>query len=127
MGSGCSHLSLAFAQFVDNTKYLGRTAAAGSGNLGEEKRLCLEQGWLDSIACSVSSCRSLRVCVGIGELLALGRFAASTTILGFLSVFFILATSLILNDYFDIESDKINAPERPLPAGLVTRHDVVFI
>jgi geranylgeranylglycerol-phosphate geranylgeranyltransferase len=41
--------------------------------------------------------------------------------------FFISATSLILNDYFDIESDKINAPERPLPAGLVTERDVVLL
>jgi len=48
-------------------------------------------------------------------------------ILGFLSVFLISATSLILNDYFDIESDKINAPERPLPAGLVTKQDVVLL
>ena len=45
----------------------------------------------------------------------------------FLSVFFISATSLILNDYFDIESDKINAPERPLPAGLVTERDIVLL
>lgn len=41
--------------------------------------------------------------------------------------FFISATSLILNDYFDIESDKINAPERPLPAGLVTKQDVILL
>jgi len=41
--------------------------------------------------------------------------------------FFISATSLNLNDYFDIESDKINAPERPLPAGLVTERDVVLL
>ena len=68
------------------------------------------------------------VCVILGELLALGTLPTITEIvLGFLSVFFISATSLILNDYFDIESDKINAPERPLPAGLVTERDVVLL
>jgi geranylgeranylglycerol-phosphate geranylgeranyltransferase len=68
------------------------------------------------------------VCVVLGELLALGELPTTTEIvLGFLSVFFISATSLILNDYFDIESDKINAPERPLPAGLVTERDVVLL
>jgi len=68
------------------------------------------------------------VCVLLGELLALGNFPpAKGLVLGFLSVFFISATSLILNDYFDIESDKINAPERPLPAGLVSKRDVVVL
>jgi geranylgeranylglycerol-phosphate geranylgeranyltransferase len=68
------------------------------------------------------------VCVILGELLALGKFPpTSEVVLGFLSVFFISATSLILNDYFDLESDKINAPERPLPAGLVTKFDVVML
>ncbi len=68
------------------------------------------------------------VCVILGELLALGKLPLATEIiLGFLSVFFISATSLILNDYFDIETDKINAPERPLPAGLVTEQDVILL
>jgi geranylgeranylglycerol-phosphate geranylgeranyltransferase len=68
------------------------------------------------------------VCVILGELLALGEPPTITEIaLGFLSVFFISAAALILNDYFDIESDKINAPYRPLPAGLVTEKDVVLL
>ena len=68
------------------------------------------------------------VCVILGELLALGKVpTAREMILGFLSVFLISATSLILNDYFDLESDKINSPERPLPAGLVTKRDVVLL
>lgn len=68
------------------------------------------------------------VCVILGELLALGNIpTVREMLLGFLSVFFISATSLILNDYFDYESDQINAPERPLPAGLVTRQDVLWL
>ena len=68
------------------------------------------------------------VCVILGELLALGGLPTTTEIvLGFSSIFFISAAALILNDYFDVESDKINAPERPLPAGLVTERDVVLL
>ena len=68
------------------------------------------------------------VCVILGELLALGTSPNATEIiLGFLSFFFISATALILNDYFDVEIDRINSPERPLPAGLVTKRDVVLL
>jgi geranylgeranylglycerol-phosphate geranylgeranyltransferase len=68
------------------------------------------------------------VCVILGELLALGKLpTAKEMVLGFLSVFFISATSLILNDYFDLETDRINAPERPLPSGLVTEREVVAL
>jgi geranylgeranylglycerol-phosphate geranylgeranyltransferase len=68
------------------------------------------------------------VCVVLGEILALGKIpSTSAIVLGFLSVFFISATSLILNDYFDYEIDKINAPTRPLPSGQVTKSDVVVL
>ena len=60
------------------------------------------------------------ICVVLGSLLALGQFPTLTQVaLGFLIIFFIAAAPLILNDYFDVESDRINAPHRPLPAGLV--------
>jgi geranylgeranylglycerol-phosphate geranylgeranyltransferase len=68
------------------------------------------------------------MCVILGELLALGDIPVfRELILGFSSVFLISASSLILNDYFDLESDRINAPTRPLPAGLVTECDVILL
>jgi geranylgeranylglycerol-phosphate geranylgeranyltransferase len=68
------------------------------------------------------------VCVILGQLLALGQFPSiPEALLGFLAVFFISAAALILNDYFDLESDRINAPHRPLAAGLVTPREVVFL
>ena len=68
------------------------------------------------------------ISVILGELLALGKLPpANEMLLGFLSVFFISAAALILNDYFDLESDRINAPDRSLPAGLVTEREVVFL
>lgn len=68
------------------------------------------------------------MCVVLGEILALSEFPSFTQAgLGFLSVFCIAATALILNDYFDVETDRINAPTRPLPSGLVTaREALVF-
>jgi geranylgeranylglycerol-phosphate geranylgeranyltransferase len=66
------------------------------------------------------------ICVVLGQLLALGEFPAFREwTLGFLSVFFISAVALILNDVFDIETDRINTPHRPLPAGLVTVREAV--
>lgn len=67
-------------------------------------------------------------CVVLGEFLALGSIPPLPEIvLGFLSFFFISATALILNDFFDLEIDKVNAPHRPLPAGIVTKRDVLVL
>jgi len=67
-------------------------------------------------------------CVVLGELLARGELPnIGEMFLGFLAVFLISAAALILNDYFDLETDKINAPERPLPAGLVTPREALLL
>jgi len=64
---------------------------------------------------------SAGVCVVLGQLFALGEFASVTiTIAGFFSVFLISASILVSNDYFDIETDKINTPDRPIPSNLVS-------
>jgi geranylgeranylglycerol-phosphate geranylgeranyltransferase len=34
---------------------------------------------------------------------------------------------LILNDYFDLETDKVNAPHRPLPSGAVSPSEAVLL
>ncbi|MGC9395162.1 MAG: UbiA family prenyltransferase [Anaerolineae bacterium] len=71
---------------------------------------------------------SAGICVMMGALLALGRFpTVDQLLLGFLSVFFISAATLILNDYFDLEVDRINMPNRPLPSGQVTARDVIAL
>ncbi|NTU97790.1 MAG: UbiA family prenyltransferase, partial [Chlorobiaceae bacterium] len=67
-------------------------------------------------------------CVLLAELLALGGFPSPVqAVCGFLSFFCISATALILNDCFDIETDRINAPSRPLPAGLVTKTEALVL
>jgi geranylgeranylglycerol-phosphate geranylgeranyltransferase len=61
------------------------------------------------------------ICVVLGELLALGALPPLPLIgIGFACGFFLSASALITNDYFDLEVDRINAPNRPLPSGLVS-------
>lgn len=61
------------------------------------------------------------ICVLMGQLFALGGFASAyLTITGFLAVFLISASILVHNDYIDVETDKINAPDRPIPSGQVS-------
>jgi len=68
------------------------------------------------------------VCVVVGEILALGGFPSVYQWLsGFLCGFFLSASALILNDYFDIEVDKINAPTRPLPSGMLSGREAVAL
>jgi geranylgeranylglycerol-phosphate geranylgeranyltransferase len=68
------------------------------------------------------------VCVIAGEVLALGRLpGAAPSILGFLVGFFISASAMVSNDYFDQEVDRINRPDRPLPSGRVTAREVVLL
>ena len=69
---------------------------------------------------------SAGVCVVMGQMLALGKFASSLiTAFGFVSVFLISASILVMNDYFDVETDKINAPYRPIPSGLVSSYEAI--
>ncbi len=69
---------------------------------------------------------SAGVCVVMGQMLALGEFTSVVvTILGFVSVFLISASILVMNDYFDVETDKINSPLRPIPSKLVTANEAL--
>lgn len=70
---------------------------------------------------------SAGVCVVMGQLLALGKFASPLlTFYAFASVFLISASILVSNDYFDVETDRINAPHRPIPSGLVSANEALI-
>ncbi|MCE5270846.1 UbiA family prenyltransferase [bacterium] len=63
---------------------------------------------------------SAGVCVVLGQVLALGHFAPLLlTLKAFLSIFCISAAILVLNDCIDVETDRVNAPQRPIPSGAV--------
>lgn len=71
---------------------------------------------------------SAGVCVILGQLLVLGEFApVHETVFGFFSVFFVSAAILVLNDYFDVETDRINAPNRPIPSNIVTAPEALLL
>lgn len=66
------------------------------------------------------------VCVLAGQVLANQRFPSSgIAIFGFLCGFTLSGAALILNDVFDYEVDKINAPQRALPSGIITLKEAV--
>lgn len=68
------------------------------------------------------------ICVLMGQLLALGEFAPLfISAAGFFSVFSVSASILVLNDYFDVETDRINAPQRPIPSGAVSEAEALVI
>jgi geranylgeranylglycerol-phosphate geranylgeranyltransferase len=68
------------------------------------------------------------ICVVLGEIVALGGLPPlRESILGFVSGFFISASAIVLNDYFDLEVDRINTPERPLPAGLISPSEAILL
>jgi len=61
------------------------------------------------------------ICVVAGEIIYLGHLpTVLQTILGFLTGFLISGSAMVSNDYFDLNVDRINHPERPLPSGKVT-------
>jgi len=68
------------------------------------------------------------ISVVVGELVAINILPSlNDLILGFIAGFFISTSALILNDYFDIETDKINRPTRPLPSGIIKPHEVILL
>ncbi len=47
-------------------------------------------------------------------------FSPESTILGFVTGFAICGYSMVINDYYDIEVDRVNQPGRPLPSGAIS-------
>src|SRR6056297_4200837 len=67
------------------------------------------------------------ICVIIGEIITLKAIPSiSEMFLGFAWGFFLSGSAMILNDYFDIEVDKINSPNRPLPSGLISSNTALI-
>jgi geranylgeranylglycerol-phosphate geranylgeranyltransferase len=67
-------------------------------------------------------------CVLLGEVVALGSLPTlREAMLGFLCGFFLSGSAIVLNDYFDLEVDRVNTPDRPLPAGLISPREAVLL
>jgi geranylgeranylglycerol-phosphate geranylgeranyltransferase len=68
------------------------------------------------------------ICVVAGQLLAMGSLPSlAEAAPGFLTGFFISGALMITNDYYDLEVDRVNHPERPLPSGRISVSEVVIL
>ncbi len=66
------------------------------------------------------NCAMMGLAVIVGEVMALGGgFILWPALIGFAVGFVLLAAAMITNDYFDLDIDRVNQPERPLPSGSV--------
>jgi geranylgeranylglycerol-phosphate geranylgeranyltransferase len=86
-----------------------------------------------NLRASISIIRPIN-CSMIGLAVIVGYFVSrppsvsvSSMVLGFVTGFAICAFSMVVNDYYDIEVDRINQPERPLPSGKVSKAGAVAI
>lgn len=68
------------------------------------------------------------ICVIAGQIIVLHTLPTFFIgIMGFLTGFFISGAAMISNDYFDIEIDKINNPQRPLPTGMISINELTIL
>lgn len=66
------------------------------------------------------------VCVIVGQVIAQGKFPIIASVaLGFGLGFFLSGSAMVFNDIFDLEVDRVNAPQRPLPSGKLTKAEAV--
>lgn len=68
------------------------------------------------------------ICVIAGQVISIsGMPSLTTAIYGFLAGFFLSASAMVSNDYFDLEADRIDKPQRPFPSGQVSGGEVLFL
>lgn len=66
------------------------------------------------------------VIVGVA-VVAPSRIISQASVLGFLTGFFVSGYSMVINDVYDVEIDRINNPNRPIPSGSVTKKDASLV
>ncbi len=68
----------------------------------------------------IPNCLIIGLAVVVGESIALGTLPSPTpAIFGFFTASLLLAGTMVLNDIHDVEVDRVNSPERPLPSGKI--------
>lgn len=71
---------------------------------------------------------AIGTCVLVGEITTLRNLPPiREALLGFLTGFFISSSAMIMNDFFDVEVDKVNAPHRPLPKGTISINELLLL
>jgi geranylgeranylglycerol-phosphate geranylgeranyltransferase len=86
-----------------------------------------------NLRASISIIRPIN-CAMIGFAVIIGYFVSKPAavsplamVMGFITGFSICAFSMVVNDYYDIEVDRVNQPARPLPSGDVSKMGAVGI
>ena len=66
--------------------------------------------------------------VFVAVLICSNSFQFTTTlVLACLCASLVAASGNIINDYFDVEIDRINKPDRPIPSGRISRNEVLIL
>lgn len=65
------------------------------------------------------------ICVIAGQIIVLQSLPSlNLGLLGFFTGFFISSAAMVTNDYFDLDVDRINHPQRPLPSGKISLSEI---
>ena len=68
------------------------------------------------------------VAVVIGEAIGEGKLPGlREAVFGFLTASLMMAGTMVANDVYDVEIDKVNSPKRPIPSGLVGSRNAVAL
>ena len=71
---------------------------------------------------------SAGICVVVGQTIALGRLPTFIDLsLGFGLGMFLSSSAMVFNDLFDLEVDRINTPNKPIPSGRVNKNEAVVL
>ncbi len=64
----------------------------------------------------------------IGEAIGLGKLPGiREAVFGFLTASLMMAGTMVANDVYDVEIDRVNSPQRPLPSGTVKTRDALVL
>ena len=73
------------------------------------------------------NCLMMGFAVIVGASLASPLNFSISLLLGFITSFTLTGASMAINDYYDREIDAINEPNRPIPSGVVTPKEALFL
>jgi len=69
----------------------------------------------------IPNCIMIGLAVLVAETIGLGSLPSPLeAVFGFLTAFLLLAGTMVFNDIQDVQVDRVNSPDRPIPSGRVT-------
>ena len=76
----------------------------------------------------IPNCLMIGLAVLVAETIGLGSLPSPTeAVFGFLTAFMLLAGTMVFNDIQDVQVDRINSPDRPIPSGEVTLRQAIAL